>query len=211
VVEASEGFDEHVHTFIPVFVPSGGEEVEGLFWIEIVVTIEMTSDEFGDAVLVDLMQVLEFVRGGEFLHIQTIGQNTVGLSLEQVLALVSRDMADRGEDISRVCGTTLDTVAVVDATLPRFGVDIKVLQVVVEIDRTGTEISAQQGGMGGEDGGDVDLSFPAEGEGDTREPLVELRDDGTLLLMVGVLLLLVGASGGMERDPHTSPKNQATR
>lgn len=57
----SESFDEHVYAFVTVFVPTGGEHLEGvsiellsvlstyvdgIFEIEIQSAVEMTSDEF---------------------------------------------------------------------------------------------------------------------------------------------------------------------
>ena len=66
----------------------------------------------------------------------------------------------------------------VNTTLASFVVHIKVLQVVVKVDASRTKVSSEQGGVGGEDGGDVDVSFPAQGNGETSLPLVEVGDNG---------------------------------
>jgi hypothetical protein len=41
--------------------------------------------------------------------------------------------------------------------------------------------------VGGEDGGDIDSTLLAERDGNTGEPLVELDNDGTLLLVINKL------------------------
>lgn len=66
----------------------------------------------------------------------------------------------------------------VDTPLASLVINIKVLQVVVEIDRSGTQVSSEQRRVGGEDGGHVDMTFPAQGDGETGLPLVEMGDDG---------------------------------
>lgn len=60
-----------------------------------------------------------------------------------MLALVGRDMADGGEDIRRMRGASFNAISVVDAALPSFRVYVKVLEVVVEIDGSGAEVSTQ--------------------------------------------------------------------
>ena len=77
----------------------------------------------------------------------------------------------------------LDTVAVVDSSLACFRIDIKPLEVVVEVDGTSAQVAAQQGGVSCEDGRHIDPALLAQGECDTRKPFVEMRDDGLLLLM----------------------------
>lgn len=84
-----------------------------------------------------------------------------------MLAFVGGDVTDSGEDIGAVGGAPLDAVAVVDATLASLVVDIKVGEVVVEVDASGTEVPAEEGGVGGEDGGDVECSPPAQRDSDT--------------------------------------------
>ena len=70
----------------------------------------------------------------------------------------------------------------VNAALAGLLVDVKVLEVVVEIDRAGAEVAAEEGGVGGEDGGDVDVSLAAEGDGKAGLPFVEVGDNGAVEL-----------------------------
>ena len=149
--------------------------------------VEVTADKVVDALLVGLVEVLELVGCAELLNVQTIGQNTVGLALEQVLALVGGDVGDGGEDVGGVCCTTLNAVAVVDASLARLGIAVKVLQVVVEIDRAGAEVAAEKGSVSGEDGGHIDLALLTQGESNSRKPLVKLCDDSSFFLVVDIL------------------------
>ena len=55
----------------------------------------------------------------------------------------------------------LYAIAVIDATLASLGIDIEVLQIVIKINGASAQIAAEQGGVGGEDGGDVDLPLLA--------------------------------------------------
>lgn len=105
------------------------------------------------------------------------------LSLQQMFGLVSSDMGDGGKNIAAVGGGTLDAVTVVDATLSSLVVDVKVSQVIVKVDRSGTEVAAEKSGVGGEDGGDVNMTLAAEGNAHTGEPLVEVCNDGSLFLI----------------------------
>jgi hypothetical protein len=65
----------------------------------------------------------------------------------------------------------------VDTPLPCLVINVKVLEIVVEVHTAGAEVSPEEGGMGGEDGGDVDVSFAAEGDGEPGLPFVEVSDD----------------------------------
>ena len=129
---------------------------------------------------------------------------------EEVLALVRGDVRDRGEDVGTVGGAAFDAVAVVDPALAGLVVDIKVLQVVVEVDATRTEIPTEESGVGGEDCGDVERATAAQRNRDscdaatdamlaviarifpaisicTSLPLVEVSDNGAVLLVDGEL------------------------
>lgn len=158
-----------------------------------------------------LMQVLELVSSREFLHVQTVGQNTIWLSLEKMLALVCGDVGDCCEDIGRVRRGSLNAVAVVNTTLSSLSVHIKVLEVVVEINRASAKIATKEGGVGGEDGGNVDAALLAEGYCYTCQPLVELDDDGSLLLVEDVLPLVSANNIDTTVASLTSPKNHAMR
>ena len=80
------------------------------------------------------MQVLELVSCRELLDVQAVGQDTVGLALEQMLTLVRSDMRYSCEDICGVGSTAFYAVTVVNASLSSLSVAVKVLQVVVEVD-----------------------------------------------------------------------------
>ena len=75
----------------------------------------------------------------------------------------------------------------VDAALARLVVDIEVLEVVVEVNGAGTEVAAEEGSMGREDGSDVDVPLAAERDGEACLPLVEVGDDGLIELARDVL------------------------
>lgn len=187
MVEASQRFDKHVHTLVPVLIAASREEVQRLFGIEVIVPIEMTTDEIIDALLVGLVKILELVSRAELLDVETVGQDTVRLALEQVFAFVGGNVGNGSEDIRRVCRTTFYAVAVVDASLASLSVDIEILQVVVKVDRAGAEVAAEQGSVSGENGGHVDLALLTQGESNTRKPFVELSNDSPLLLVVDIL------------------------
>lgn len=87
----------------------------------------MASNEIVDLFFGLLMQILEFVHGGKFGDIETIGQHTIGLALQEMLALVCRNVGDRGEHVTGVCSCALDAVSVVDTTLSSFSINIKIL------------------------------------------------------------------------------------
>lgn len=123
------------------------------------------------------MQILELVHGGEFRHVQTVGQDTIGLALEKMLRLVCSNVGNGGKDIAGVCGGALNAVSVVDTTLSSFRVNVKVLQVVVEIDGTSAQVSPEKSRVGGEDCGHINATLLAEREGDTRKPFVEMGND----------------------------------
>ena len=226
VVQPRERLDEHVDPLVPVLVPAGGEEVERVLGLEVDVAVEVAAHEVVDLLLLLLVQVLELVRRRELDDVETVGQHAVGLALQQVLALVRGDVRDGGEDVGRVGRGALDAVPVVDAALARLAVDVEVLEVVVEVDRAGAEVSAQQGRVRREDGRDVHPARLDQGKGDGSEPLVEVSDDGSVVLVREVLSGLVSVTGrGCERsgepatgpdaarevEERTSPRNQATR
>ena len=66
---------------------------------------------------------------------------------------------------------------VVDTPLSSFMINIKVLQVVVEINTSSTQVSAEQSSVSGKDGSYVDMSLSAEGNSETGLPFVEMGYD----------------------------------
>ncbi len=73
---------------------------------------------------------------------------------------------------------TFDTITMVDAALSSFVIAIKVLKVVVEIDTACAEVTTEEGSMSSEDGCDIDMTFPAEGDSEACLPFVEMGDNG---------------------------------
>lgn len=86
-----------------------------------------------------------------------------------------------------MCRGALDAVTVVDTALAGLSIDIEVLEVVVEIDRAGAKVTTKEGGVGGEDGRNVNAALLAQWQSNTSEPLVEVCDDGLFLLVADIL------------------------
>lgn len=127
MVQPSERLDEHIHTLITVLVTPSSEEVQSVFQIEVIVAVEMPSDEVVNLFFRLSVEVLELVHGRKLDDIQAVGKDTIWFSLEQMLTLVGRDVGDSSEDITRMGCCTFNTVTVVNSSLACFGVDIKVL------------------------------------------------------------------------------------
>jgi hypothetical protein len=106
-----------------------------------------------------------------------------------MLSFIGRDMRDGSKDIAAVCSSTLDAVSVVDATFASFMVDIKIPEVVIKVDGSSAKVTTEQGGVGGEDGGDVDMTLAAEGNTHTCEPFVKVSNDRCRFLMCNKLLM----------------------
>lgn len=68
----------------------------------------------------------------------------------------------------------------VDTTLAGLVVDIKVLQVVVKVDTSSTEVSSKKSCVGGEDSSHVNLALAAERNSKTSLPFVEMSNDGSV-------------------------------
>ena len=117
------------------------------------------------------------------LDIQTVGSDDVWLPLDEVLRLLGRDVTDGREDVSEVGGRPLQAVSVVDLPLARLYVHVEVLEVVVEVHGSSTQVSAQESGVSREYGGHLHLPQAEHDEGDARHPLVEVCQDLRLLLL----------------------------
>ena len=70
------------------------------------------------------------------------------------------DQPDRGEHVGQVSCCPLQAVSVVDLPLAGLHVDIEVLEVVVEVHGSGTQVSSQHGGVSGEHRGHLHLPEP---------------------------------------------------
>ena len=158
----------------------------------------MTADEIVDLLLGLLVQVLEFVHGGEFLDVESIRQYSIRLSFQEVLALVCSDVRNGGEDIRRVGGGPFDAISVIDAPFASLSINVKVLQIVVEVDGAGAEVSTEEGGMSGENGGDVHPPFLGQGECYTCKPFMEVSYDGPFGFVIHILRAAVSDSLGFE-------------
>ena len=89
---------------------SGNESethVEHVIEIEIVVAVEVSPDEVVDLGLGGGVHVLELVHCLELDNIKTIWENTIGLALEQMFALVGHDVENGHENVGTVGGRVL--------------------------------------------------------------------------------------------------------
>lgn len=150
-------------------------------------TIEMATYEFVDLCFGGSVEVLEFVHSLELDDVQAIGKNTIRFPLEEMLGLVSGNVRNGGEDIGAVGSRAFDAVSVVYATLACLVIDIKVLEVIVKVDAASAEVAAEESGVRGEDGGDIDVTLATEGDSETSLPFVKMGDDGGIELACGVL------------------------
>jgi hypothetical protein len=108
----SQTLEEHVDTLVPVLVSSGSKHVHGVLHIKVVVTVKVTLDKLVDLGLGQGVEVLKLVHGLEFDHVETVGKNTVGLSLEQVFGFECGDVGDGGKDVGAVGRGSFDAVSV---------------------------------------------------------------------------------------------------
>lgn len=90
---------------IVVLVSAGGEEVDGVVEVEVVVTEEVATDELVDGGLVLGVQALELVGHVELLQLQSIWQDHLCLPLQCLLCLERRDVRHRREHCRRLCCT----------------------------------------------------------------------------------------------------------
>ena len=98
-------------------------------------------------------------------------------------------MRNRCEHISAMCGRTFYAVSVIDPSLSSFMVDVKILQIVIKINGTGTEIAAEKRCMCREYGSDVDMSLTAKRDGDTCLPFMKVCNDSCCQLARDVLII----------------------
>ena len=80
----------------------GRTHIKSLLEVEVIMSVEVSTDEFINLRLGSSVEVLEFVHRLEFDNIQTIWQDTVRLALQQVFRLISGDMGDGCEHIGTV-------------------------------------------------------------------------------------------------------------
>lgn len=176
MIETRQRLDEHVHAFVGELVPTGREQVERLVEIEIVVAVEVTAYEVVDFLFRDGVQVLKLVESAELFHAEAVGRGHVGLALEQIVRLVARDLRHCGEHVGAMSGGSFHAVAMVDATIAGLFVQIERGDVVVEVAMAGAQVAAEQGGVRGKYGRDVEATRPRQDETDAGHPFVKVRD-----------------------------------
>lgn len=100
-----------------------------------------------------------------------------------MFTLIGRDVRDRGEDICRISTSPFNAISVIDSAIAGLSIYIKVLQVIVEVHRSSTQISSQKCGVGCKNGGHIDPSLLSQGKGYASQPLVKVCNNRFLLLM----------------------------
>ena len=103
----------------------------------------------------------------EFHNIEAVWEDAVRFTFEEVFCFVGGNVADGGKDIGGMGAGTFDAITMVDPSFAGLVIDVKVLKIVVKVDGAGAEVSPEESGVGGKDGGDVDATFSAEGQGNT--------------------------------------------
>lgn len=177
MVKTSQGLNKHVAALIPVLVTAGDEKVKSIVEIEIVMAIEMAADKVVELLLRLGMEVLEFVNRGKLRNVETIREDAIRLPLKKVLTLESRDVRNRREHVAAVSSSTLNAVTMIDSALSGFRIHVEILEVVVEVYATSTEVTSQESGMRGEDRRDVDSPLATQRKSDSRKPFVKVGDD----------------------------------
>ena len=86
-----------------------------------------------------------------------------------------------------MCGGTLDAVAMVNTAFSCLVIYVKVLEVVVEVDASGAEVSAEEGCVSSKDCCDVDVTFATERNGKASLPFVKVCYNCELKLAGDVL------------------------
>ena len=87
------------------------------------------------------------------------------------------DLGNGGKHVRRGRGRALHAVAMVDLSIAGLFVQIELIQIVVEIDVAGAQVSAQQSGVRREDGRNAQLPHPAQHQTAAGQPFVEMSDD----------------------------------
>lgn len=176
-----------VNAFVAILVAACGEKVQGVVKVKVVVAVKVALDKGPDLLLALVVAVVQFMHGAKLVAIEAIREDPVGLALQQVLRLVRRDVRDSGEDVSTVGCSTLQTVAMIDASSSRLLILVKVLEMVVKVFISRAQVSSKQRRMGREDRGHPQVAFSTEDNSHTGHPLMVVRDDGHVGLQVAKL------------------------
>jgi hypothetical protein len=174
-------------------------------------SVEVASHKIVDLFFGLLMEILKLMHRRELGDVKAIWQHPVRLALEEMLTLICSDVRYCGEDVARVGSGSFDAISMVNASLSRLCVHVEPLQVVVEVDGPSTQVSPQQRSMGSEDRGHIDAPPFRQRQSDPCQPLVEVCDNGLLLLVANELYGISSRLVAPNRAGLTSPRNQATR
>ena len=94
---------------------SGGRacetHIEGVVEIEVVVAVKVSANKVVDLGLGGGVEVLELVHGLELDDIESVGEDAIWLTLEEMLGLISGNMRYSSEYIGAVGSGTLYAVA----------------------------------------------------------------------------------------------------
>jgi hypothetical protein len=86
-----------------------------------------------------------------------------------------------------MCSSTFDAIAVIYASLSSFVVNVKVGKVIVEVDASSTEIATEQGCVCCKNGGNINVAFSGEGNGESCLPFVEVGDYSCMSFVCNIL------------------------
>lgn len=161
--------------------------------------VKVTANKLVQLLLGHRMKVLKLVQSRELFHVEPIGRDDVGLALQQMFRFVAGNFRDGREDVREICSGTFEAVPeglkrrehdaswridkfrqhlpMINLSFAGFFVYRKLIQVVVEIGLSSAQISTQQGGVRGEDGGDIDVTRSNGDEPNASLPLVEVCYD----------------------------------
>lgn len=151
--------------------------------------VEMTSRKFMDFLFCNGMQILKFMNGRKLFHIQPIRCYKIWLPFQQVFRFVAGNFRYRSEHMTQMSSCPFQTVTMVNLPLTGFFVHRKLVQIVVKVRITGTQISTEQCGMRSENSCDVNLPCSQNNQGHSSLPFMELCNDSgcSVAILVSVL------------------------
>ena len=96
-------------------------------------------------------------------------------------------MGHSRKDIASMGRCTFDAIAMIYASFAGLGIDVEVLQIIVEIDGTGAEVSSEERRMCREDCRHVYSSLLRQWQCDAGQPFVEMDNNGSLPFVCDIL------------------------
>ena len=166
--------------------------------VKVVVTKKVPTDKLVDLRPCGCVRIWVLAHSLKFVNVKAIWHDTVRLALQKILRLQGRDVRYSSKDVRTVCGCTLDAVSMVYAALSGFVVNVEVLDIVIKVNIARGEVTAKESSVCCEHCRDIDATFPADGDGDTCLPFVEVSDDSSIELP-GDILPSGHQSGGQNR------------